>query len=149
MNEKTERIRHGAAWTRALPSLALVSLLPPCRALSQDLPPALARTVAAACGSAHPDGLHSAVAGTVADSISGEAIPGARVVLVWWKAQRTSATSLAARTDREGRFVFCHLPGDVRASLTVIPGTRVSRILTGLELQGGRVHVERVRLPPR
>ena len=80
----------------------------------QDLfVPSLTRVLAAAC----PADQGGSVGGAVRSGVTGNAVPGAVVVLTWRATRNTPARSAQAETDSAGAYHFCGVPAGATVSL--------------------------------
>lgn len=98
-------------WLRIIPIFALI----PWADLQAQEPEVIGAAIAAACQGVPSPEIHSVLAGTVADSVSGVALSNALVSVVWTEEgqERFSETT----TDIRGFFAFCGIPGDVEVEI--------------------------------
>lgn len=111
------------------------------RVLAQD-PGTVGAAIARACQGAPDPSRHAVVAGTVTDSISGVVLPGTLVAIAWEEDGylRRSET----RTNPEGLFAFCDLPGGTKVQVTV--ALRDEAATEIVETEAGMLHMVPVPL---
>ncbi len=80
---------------------------------AQD-PDVVGAAIAEACQGTPDPSTHSVLAGTVADSVSGVAIPGALVSIRWTEGGAEGNRNSETKADLNGLFAFCGLPEGVQ-----------------------------------
>lgn len=106
---------------------------------------ALGQAIRQACAISPDDPLPAVVAGTVNDSISGVALPGARVRMEWQEPGDTATHRALARADDRGYYQFCDAP--VGTQVAIVAEMRVSSTPVLVDVEAKMLHVEKLVLP--
>jgi len=122
--------------------VALGALGAPAAAAAQGAA-AIGQAIAATCGTLPDPETQAVVAGTVADSISGVALPRADVRLSWQGPDGLDTAEVT--TDASGFFAFCNVPAGGQVEL--MAQLRIWSDPVVLEVDPGMLHVQPILLP--
>lgn len=125
----------------SVPLLLLACLLQPSTVEAQGADQ-VARAILATCGNTVDPEWEGVLAGTVADSITGVALPNARVSIVWQGEARAEKSEVY--TDKDGFWAFCGVPGNTLVLLSA--NLRVSSVPRSLVVEPGTLQVEKLVL---
>lgn len=123
--------------------LVLTSVLVPA-GLHAQAADQVARAILQTCGNTVDPDTEGVLAGTVTDSITGVALPNARVSIVWQGNPGATADKAEVDTDRDGFYAFCGVPGDMLLLLSA--NLRVSSSPRSVIVEPGTLQVERLVL---
>lgn len=138
---KTIRVTHAALF--AIGGLVF-ALLAPRSAASQDAS-LLGAAIAQTCGTRWNPETQGVLAGLVADSLTLDPLPNARVKIVWQGDEDLSANTATVDTDAKGFYAFCGVPGGAMVLLTAT--LRVSSPARTVFIEAGMLNLESIFLP--
>jgi hypothetical protein len=121
----------------------VLTLLVPRPATAQDAS-ALGAAIARTCGGSMDPATQGVLAGVVADSLTQDPLPNARVKIVWQSGGDLSANTATVDTDGQGFYAFCGVPGGVMVLLTAT--LRVSSPARPVLIEAGMLNLENVNL---
>ena len=104
----------------------------------------LGAAIAQTCGVSMDPETQGVLAGVVADSLTMDPLPNARVKIVWQGEDDLSANSATVDTDAKGFYAFCGVPGNVMVLLTAT--LRVSSPARTVLVEPGMLTVEAIYL---
>lgn len=102
------------------------------------------RAIAETCGNSVDPATEGVLAGTVTDSITGVALPNARVSIVFQRGDNPSATKTEVDTDKNGFYAFCGVPGNTLLLLSA--NLRITSTPRSVIVEPGTLQIEKVVL---
>lgn len=135
----------GGRATRHLPSLllALAFAQAPVALLAQQADQ-VGRAIVQTCGNTVDPATEGVLAGTVTDSITGVALPNARVSIVFQGGDNPSASKTEVETDKDGFYAFCGVPGNTLLLLSA--NLRITSTPRTVVVDPGTLQVEKLVL---
>jgi hypothetical protein len=131
---------------RPLPALLLLLLfailLP--RAVRAQGADQVGRAIVQTCGNSVDPRTEGVLAGTVTDSITGVALPNARVSIVFQVGDNPTASKTEVNTDKKGFYAFCGVPGNTLLLLSA--NLRVTSAPRSVIVEPGTLQVEKMVL---
>lgn len=122
----------------------VVTLPAPRPAAAQDASQ-LGAAIAQTCGVSMDPETQGVLAGVVADSLTLDPLPNARVKIVWQGDDDLTANTATVDTDAKGFYAFCGVPGNVMVLLSAT--LRVQSPARTVFVEPGMLTVEAIYLP--
>lgn len=104
----------------------------------------IGRAIVQTCGSSVDPATEGVLAGTVTDSITGVALPNARVSIVFQVGDNPTASKTEVETDRQGFYAFCGVPGNTLLLLSA--NMRVTSTPRSVVVEPGTLQIEKLLL---
>jgi len=133
----------GGRATRPLSTLLLALVLVPGTLLAQQADQ-VGRAIVQTCGTSVDPATEGVLAGTVTDSITGVALPNARVSIVFQAGDNPSASKTEVNTDKDGFYAFCGVPGNTLLLLSA--NLRITSAPRSVIVEPGTLQVEKLVL---
>lgn len=129
--------------THLLHSTLLLLALPPGAVRAQQASQ-VGQAIRQTCGNTVDPATQGVLAGTVTDSITGVALPNARVSIVFQREGNPTANKTEVDTDKDGFYAFCGVPGNTLLLLSA--NLRITSSPRSVTVEPGTLQVEKLVL---
>ncbi len=129
---------------RVLPALLLPLAFLPAQGLRAQAAEQVGKAIVQTCGNTVDPATEGVLAGTVTDSITGVALPNAKVSIVFQAGDNPSASKTEVETDKNGFYAFCGVPGNTLLLLSA--NMRITSAPRSVVVEPGTLQVEKLVL---